>query len=64
MQMNNTQSNTPDFIDRIYDDSKSNLEQPFGTKLFCIKSTLKILVKVLEKNLQQSLFLVWFQART
>ena len=47
------------WLHKIFNDSKSNfINQPFGAELFCIKSILKFLAKVLEINLWQSLFLV------
>ena len=41
-------ANTLDFIHRIHGDSKSNLEAFIVAELFCIKSVLKILGKVLQ----------------
>ena len=49
----------PDFIHRIYGNSKSHLAAAIssGIELFFLKSFLKILVKVLEKNLCKSYIL-------
>ena len=41
-KLTDTCANLPDFINRICDDSKSNLEI-FGAELFCIKRLRKIL---------------------
>ena len=48
--------NTLDFIHRIYDDSKLNLEAAIWIEatIFCIKSLLKILRKSSKKNLWKS----------
>ena len=54
-------ANTHDLVHRILNQTYKHL---FGAYFFCIKSILKILAKFLEKNLQQSLFLVQLLART
>ena len=55
--------NTSEFIHRIRMIRNQTWKQSFEAALFCFKSVLKILEKVLEKNFRLRLFLVQLETR-